>query len=364
VTILTSCAQDHVTWHNIYPAGVSTSGPLRVERFAVARPRRLHRFAEISEIVFSGRSSPAEQESWFEENGPDVPGLLRHLQDRGREYDCVLFWTYRYAPSFFGVPLVADRAILVPTAEEDPLIRADVLGRFFTLPAGYLFLTPEEADLVATRASAALPPSAVIGSGVDPAPSPARAVDLASFGIARPFVLYLGRIERNKGCETLLAYFDHYLARGGRPVQLVMAGPANMPIPDHPLIKPLGAVSDEVREALLSQAELLVVPSPFESLSMVLLEAWNHRLPALVNGRCSVLKGQVLRADGGLYYRHANEFAAGLAFLLDHRDVARRLGEQGLAYVERQYRWPEVMRKVETLLGEMVAPRATAPAAV
>jgi glycosyltransferase involved in cell wall biosynthesis len=364
VTVLTSCAKDYVTWHNVYPPGVSTSGPLRVERFAVARPRRLHRFAEISEVVFSGRSSLAEQESWFEENGPDVPGLLRHLQDHGREYDRVLFWTYRYAPSFFGVPLVADRAILVPTAEEDPLIRADILGRFFTLPAGYLFLTPEEADLVATRASGALPTSAVIGCGVDAAPSAARAVDLASFGIANPFVLYLGRIERNKGCETLLGYFDHYLAHSGRPVQLVMAGPANMPIPDHSLIKWLGAVSDQVREALLSQAELLVVPSPFESLSMVLLEAWNHRLPALVNGRCGVLKGQVLRADGGLYYRHANEFAAGLAYLLDHPVVAERLGEQGLAYVEREYRWPHVMRKVETLLGQTVAPRANVPAAV
>jgi glycosyltransferase involved in cell wall biosynthesis len=97
---------------------------------------------------------------------------------------------------------------------------------------------------------------------------------------------------------------------------------------------------------------------------MVLLEAWNHRLPALVNGRCGVLKGQVLRADGGLYYRHANEFAAGLAYLLDHPVVAERLGEQGLAYVEREYRWPHVMRKVETLLGQTVAPRANVPAAV
>ena len=54
-----------------------------------------------------------------------------------------------------------------------------------------------------------------------------------------------------------------------------------------------------MRETLLAKARLLVVPSPFESLSMVLLEAWNQGLPALVNGRCRVLKGQVLRADGG-----------------------------------------------------------------
>ena len=59
------------------------------------------------------------------------------------------------------------------------------------------------------------------------------------------------------------------------------------------------------------------MPSPFESLSMVLLEAWNRALPALVNARCKVLRGQVVRADGGLYYRNAVEFAAALDFLID-----------------------------------------------
>ncbi len=49
-----------------------------------------------------------------------------------------------------------------------------------------------------------------------------------------------------------------------------------------------------------SPASVLLVPSPFESLSLVLLEAWNHAVPALVNGRCSVLKGQARRANGAL----------------------------------------------------------------
>ena len=61
----------------------------------------------------------------------------------------------------------------------------------------------------------------------------------------------------------------------------------------------LGFVDDPVREALLASASLLVVPSRFESLSLVLLEGWNHGLAALVNGHCSVLKGQALRANGG-----------------------------------------------------------------
>jgi glycosyltransferase involved in cell wall biosynthesis len=363
VTILTSCADDHVTWRNVHAPGASRLGALRIVRFPVSRQRRLREFANISEIVFTTRSSLAEQESWFRENGPEVPGLLEYLEQHGSEYDLILFWSYRYYHAFFGLPIVADRAILVPTAEEDPLIRLDILDRFFGLPAGYMFLTPEEADLVAIRSSVPLPPSCIIGCGMEPAAA-SRSVDLSPHGITNPFLLYLGRIERNKGCETLLRYFDQYLDRGGRPVQLVMAGPANMPLPAHPLITWLGVVDDPLRDALLTGARALVMPSPFESLSLVLLEAWNHGLPALVNGSCRVLKGQVLRADGGLYYHHANQFAAGLTFLLDHGDLAARLGRQGLAYVEREYRWPTVMQKVNRLLGERLAARSSVPTTV
>ena len=346
VTILTSSAKDHVTWRNAYPAGVSQEGPLRVVRFPVEQPRALHRFVEIDELVLSGRASPAEQEQWFTENGPLVPGLIEHLRQHGTEYDRILFWAYRYYPTFIGLPVVADRALLVPTAEEDPLIRLEILGRFFTLPRGYIFLTPEEAELVAARSAGSLPPFCIVGSGLDPVSPRSDGGRLESLGIVEPFLLYLGRIDPNKGCDTLLRHFVRYQERDDPRVQLVMAGPANMEIPEHPLIKRLGLVDEAVRESLLSRASVLMVPSPFESLSLVLLEAWNHAVPALVNGRCRVLKGQARRANGALYYRRFDEFAACLDHLLTRPDIARQLGRQGLAYVDREYRWPQVMRKI------------------
>jgi glycosyltransferase involved in cell wall biosynthesis len=360
VTIITTCARDHITWSNHYPAGESRLGPvspkrgereggaLRVLRFPVARERQLHRFMDLSDLVFADRATAEEQEEWFRENGPDAPELLEHLRRHGSEYDRVLFWSYRYYDAYFGLPLVAERSVLVPTAEEDPLIHVDVLSRFFGLPRGFLFLTPEEEALVATRAPGGQP-SAVIGCGLDP---PSGAVDpsrLDALHLADPFVLYLGRIDPNKGCQALIRHFLRY-AELGRHVQLVMAGPASMPIPEHPLIRPLGFVDEAIREALLARARALVMPSPFESLSMVLLEAWNRGLPALVNARCKVLRGQVERANGGLYYGNTVEFVAALDYLLDHPDEARQLGAQGLAYVDREYRWPIVMEKIERLL--------------
>ena len=52
----------------------------------------------------------------------------------------------------------------------------------------------------------------------------------------------------------------------------------------------------------MAAAELLIMPSYFESLSMVALEAWALGKPVLANGRCDVLKGQCIRSNAGLYY--------------------------------------------------------------
>ena len=359
VTVLTTCAKDYVTWANAYPPGSSRLNGVEVLRFPVRRPRRLKVFADLSDEVFETRAPVERQEAWFRENGPDVPDLVEHLRGQGHRYDLVLFWSYRYYPAYFGLPVVADRAVLVPTAEEDPAIGLDVLESYFKKPAGYLFLTPEEEQLVSRRAGQRLEPAAIIGSGLEPVPESqvqnprsGREV-LDALGIPATFVLYVGRIDRNKGCHMLFEYFQEHLADGGADTTLVLAGPAKIPVPAHPRIRALGFVDDAVRDALLAHARVLVVPSPYESLSIALLEAWNHGIPALVNGDCAVLQGQVRRANGGLYYRSSKEFSAGLSWLLVHAAEACVIGRQGRTYVDREYRWPVVVARVEGLLQDV-----------
>ena len=354
ITVLTTCARDYVTWANALPAGDRRDGSVRVVRFPVRRRRNIKTFADISDEVFELTTSRERQDEWFRENGPDAPALLEYVRAHGHDFDLVVFWTYRYAPSYFGVPLVADRAVLVPTAEEDPAIDLSVLRDFFRLPAGYIFLTPEERALVTGRAGIDLEPATVVGIGVDP-PAPVDAATiLAKYSIPPDFLLYLGRVDRNKGCDTLLEYFSEYAARQAAAT-LVLAGPAKMQIPEHPRIRALGYVSDDLRDALLASARALIVPSPYESLSIVLLEAWNHGVPALVNGRCRVLQGQIRRASGGLYYRSSRDFEEALTFLLSHPGERDALGAQGRAYVDREYRWPTVLGRVEDLLARVVA---------
>jgi glycosyltransferase involved in cell wall biosynthesis len=192
--------------------------------------------------------------------------------------------------------------------------------------------------------------SVVIGSGIN-LPEVDPPLDFRErHGLRRPFLLYVGRIDRNKGAVTLFAYFRKFLEESGPDVDLVLAGKSVVPIPDHPRIRHVGFVTEEEKVAALRQCRLLVIPSPYESLSVITLEAWKLGVPVLANARCKVLTGQCLRSNGGLFYHGYAEFAEGLRLLLEAPGLAASLGRQGRDYVEREYSWDAIDAKMEAVL--------------
>jgi glycosyltransferase involved in cell wall biosynthesis len=164
------------------------------------------------------------------------------------------------------------------------------------------------------------------------------------------YVVYVGRIEREKGCARLFDEFARYVREQAPHLNLVLVGRAVLPVPVHVNFTHLGVLSETEKLSVIGASRLLVHPSPYESLSMALLEAWKMGRPALVNGRCTVLRGQVQRAGGGLYYGPYEEFAEALTWLLSHGSEADTLGRSGRAYFERHYSWPVIMEKYERLL--------------
>jgi glycosyltransferase involved in cell wall biosynthesis len=191
--------------------------------------------------------------------------------------------------------------------------------------------------------------SAVIGSGLDLPEQEGAPGVLSRFGLSRPFLLYLGRIDPQKGCRSLFTYFQHVVATTGTDVDLVLAGKAAMEIPAHPRIRHVGFVSEPEKVALLRASRALVMPSRYESLSIVMLEAWKLGVPVLANARCRVLLGQCRRSGGGLTYDGHEEFAEALSLLLERPALGESLGRQGREYVEREYAWERVLGKLEAV---------------
>jgi glycosyltransferase involved in cell wall biosynthesis len=170
------------------------------------------------------------------------------------------------------------------------------------------------------------------------------------FGVKRPFAIYIGRIDENKGCKELFSHFERYTVMYPHGVDLVLVGSKHLEIPKHPRIRHLGFLSDEDKFDGLAAADVLIMPSPFESLSMVALEAWALGKPVLANGKCDVLRGQVIRSNGGLYYDAFEEFAEALYTLEAAGPIGGILGRNGREFFRRHYSWPVIERKYLDML--------------
>jgi glycosyltransferase involved in cell wall biosynthesis len=341
VEVVTTCALDYATWANHYPPGAQLVDGFKVTRYPVARPRSPRDFAFYSDVVFRDRCTRVDELRWIEENGPLTPALVAALPGM-RHVELFVFYSYRYYTAFHGLPAVAGRAVLVPTAEDDPAIRLPVFRDLFRRPRGLLYLTPEERDLVREVSGNGFLPFAVVGSGVEVAPG-WQATDVRRrFSLPPRYLLYVGRIDRGKGVDTLFDYYRSLADTWPETPLLVLAGRALIDIPAHPGIRHVGEVSEVEKFALIGGCELLVLPSLYESLSIAVLEAWALGKPVLANGECRVLEGQCLRSNGGLAYRKYAEFAPALRLLAERPGLREAMGRAGRAYVEREYNWDTV----------------------
>lgn len=336
ISVLTTTASDHLTWANTFPAGRTRDGALEVKRFRVARERRMRSFNRLSDERLGVGNDLVSEEHWLAEQGPLVPGLHEHLAKEGRGYDAVAFFTYLYAPTAWGVGLVKDRALVVPTAHDEPPLKLDVFQDVFTLPRALLCNTPEEVELVRQRAPHAAR-CRVVGVGVEPLKGKGERF-AKRFGIDGPWLLYVGRVEAGKGLPALLAHHKKLVAKFHDAPTLVVAGAGDYPVKGE-RVRAVGRISEEDKWDALAGALGVVVPSQYESLSLLALEGFAAGTPLLANAMCSVLSGHVERSGAGATFVDAQEYIDGV----------RQLGASRVAWGERakvhakQYRWSKVI---------------------
>jgi glycosyltransferase involved in cell wall biosynthesis len=344
VEVLTTCARDYVTWENELRAGLEQVNGVPVRRFPVAHPRTPAIFARHSSRVFEHAHSLQDELAWLDSEGPTSPALLRHIAASADTYDWFVFFSYRYHHAFHGARAVAAKSILVPTAERDPAIGLGIFPPVLRGVRALMFNSFEERAMLQHVAGARLPGVIVgIGSELPERPQPERFRQ--RFDIRDPFAIYVGRIDENKGCKELFTFFQQYVRFTRDRMKLLLIGNSILPVPTHPMIRHLGFVSDEDKFDAMAAADVLIMPSYYESLSMVALEAWGLGTPVLANGRCDVLKGQCLRSNGGLFYENYAEFAETLASIASSPSIRKALGRNGVTYFRRHYAWQVIERK-------------------
>jgi glycosyltransferase involved in cell wall biosynthesis len=387
VEVLTTCARDYITWKNEYPEGTDRVRGVTVHRFANARTRDIASFNQYSDWIFNHPHTADDELEWLKQQGPWCPALQEYLTRNYKSYDALIFFTYLYAPTVLGLAIDPGRSILVPTAHDEPAIHLELYRNVFQLPAAVAFNTEVERRFLEATFTFKYLSAETVGCGVDlpqnrmhaaarPAAESEPAEEAPAEPIGRfpshltargatfkrrhrlhgPVLLYGGRIDPGKGCEELIEYFSSYVSGGGHST-LALMGVKLMPIPEEPFIRFAGMLSESERFDALEAATVVSCPSPYESLSLLALEAFAVGTPILANGRSDVLVDHCLQSNAGLYYADREEFVECLKMLVADDRLRATMGRNGREYVRRNYRWDVILGKYERMISAIRAGR-------
>jgi glycosyltransferase involved in cell wall biosynthesis len=353
VEVLTTQAFDYITWKNHYPEGEELVNGVSVRRFPVARSRDPERFGRLQNHIVENEHTFEDELRWLDEEGPLSPDLIDYIKDRANDFDYFFFFSYRYYHSYWGINALPHKSILVPTAEHDSVIHLSLFKDLFRKPRAFIYNSVEEKNMINALSQNHDILGDVVGVGTEVPSSFSPDEFRQKYNITEDYVIYIGRIDENKGCAQLFPFFQRFIQEESADVKLVLVGSSKMIIPNHPDIVHLGFLSEEDKFSGLNGALMLMMPSFYESLSMVTLEAWAMGKPVLANAQCDVLKGQCKRSNAGLYYHDYFEFKEAFRLLLQNPQLRETMGRNGKKFFQKHYTWDVIEQKYLTILDKL-----------
>ncbi len=343
VDVLTSTAFDYMRWDNDLRAGTERREGITIRRFHVARGRTsyfhaLHRnmldaFARSSKQSTHARYCWPEalEEEFIRAQGPNCPELGDYLAAHADDYAAVFFLPYLYPLTLDGIRAMPHRRwALIPALHDEPPAYLKTFARMARTAPRILWNAEAERRLGARiwNLDAGNVVAMTVATGL-----------VTAAQEEKPYLLYCGRIDVSKGCAQLLEGFEAFKAANPQSdLQLILTGNDVLGVGDRRDVRYLGFVEEQRKFELMAGAVAFVQPSPYESLSIVLLEAMAQGTPVIVNGQCEVLVDHVQASGSGRVYRGRREFIEALVGMSRlAADERQKQGKNARDYVLDNY---------------------------
>lgn len=352
VTVYTTCAIDYLSWANHYPAGESFLNGVKVKRFPVVMRRFLKIFGVFNRVLaLRKKHFEWEEKMWVSLQGPMCPTLLGSLKAEQDQYHAIFFMTYLYYTTVMGILNCPEKAILIPTVHDEAPVYLKIYDKVFGLAKGIVWNTEEERTFAFTRFPfIQSTPSVLSGIGIDCNSSDPHVL-LPNHLEKEMYLLYVGRIDENKGCNEMLQFFRQYKnSHRESSLKLVLIGKSVIDIPETDDIIHLGYVSDQIKYLAMQHALGLVLHSRYESLSMVVLESMALGRPVIVTAQSAVLKGHCDKSGAGFAFDDYSSYEIAVDQLCKDPILCQKIGQNGIAYINENYRWHVVLDKYKKMI--------------
>lgn len=328
-----------------YGDGPSEPGVSRIPR-RLPIPLRLGAFA-VSVVL---RMSNADV--WFVNEYGLVAALLKPVFRKRAAMKVVGDWAWESAV----------RRRLVQATWDDPADSRDPLVAFEQRRQPFAVEVLKRVRMFGAAAmDRVIVPSRYLGRIVEGWGIPADRITVIHNGVALPSLVHArqsasaptvvsaGRLVAWKGIDYLLRAFREVLAAlpqarlhiyGDGPERTVLESLAGeLGFPDG-AVTFMGAVSDEVLQVRLTKADVFVLPSAYEGLSHVLLEALAAGCPVIATN-IEATREVIREMQEGLLvpYGSSDALAAALQRILTDNGLSAEFARRGRQRVEESFRW-------------------------
>jgi glycosyltransferase involved in cell wall biosynthesis len=308
-----------------------------------------------------------------------APSLVTTLKRTITSYDLVhIHWLYNFACAAAARAAVAADVpfVVQPRASLDPHMRKknELVKRAYLATAGRPLLTRAAAVVFTAEDERVLAsygprrPEWVIPNGLDlaeyerlPPPGTFRAAFPALDG---PFLLFLGRLSRQKGLDLLLPAFQRLLRT--RPgLRLVLAGPDHeryqahvrtlaheLGVADRVLFP--GLIRGELKRAAFVDADLFVLPSYAENFGGVIIEALACGLPVVISDQVNIHRELSDAGAATVVTSSIDSVASGIESALADASARSRIATLGPAVVRSKYSWDAIIPTLVARYAEVI----------
>lgn len=285
------------------------------------------------------------------------PDMNRYIKDNKDAYIAFIPLNLAEPTTYFTSIEVQEKTILIPTLHDQNVFFKALQTRVMTNVAYIGFNTEAEQKLAERIFGKKMSSHGIISVGIEKVEPASWEIVQEKFRLPEKYLLYMGRITASKTGD-IFHYFKSYKEQFPESsLQLVLMGGGDKVEQkrNNPDTIYTGFVSEEVKTAILQHACIVVNPSKYESLSLMLLEAMNQGIPVLVNGLCDVLKEHCIKSNGAaLYYTNEKDFVLNLHKLEVSEGVRKEIGQKAIKYVQRNYDWTVILERLKTVIETIV----------
>lgn len=369
VTVLTTKALDYISWDNYYVDATEIINGVTVKRFKTDYSRKHNKLGKLKRAILKHKKyerflsnyrlinfidkklhilscTHKQSEQWLKCQGPFCPDLIAYLENNKDEYDAFIFFTYLYYPTAVGIKEVKDKSIFIPTAHNEPVFFAKTYESVFESAKFIMYNTLSEKKLVESTFKNITPYSDVAGIGIN---QPIDTLEIStSLNIEYDYFLYIGRIDTAKNCNYLYEQFLKYKMTNSNDVKLIFVGKNHTDLQATDDIIFTGFIDEVSKNNLITNCKALIIPSEYESLSMVTLEAMNYGKIVVVNGDCEVLKDHIINSNSGFFYHTDTELHAIFDTIINmSKEDLSIHSEDAKRYIKENYTWNKIIEKFD-----------------